>query len=72
MMQSGDPFLAAVVTKGVDVVSVAHLGWRLTAHQRTALDWLAPTCQVQGCDATVRVENDHRLDWATCRMALWP
>lgn len=70
MMESGDPFLAAVVTKGVDVVNVAHLGRRPTAHQRTALDWLAPTCQVQGCDATVRLENDHRVDWAKSRITL--
>ncbi len=46
MIDSGDPFLTAVATKGVDVVSVAHLGRRPTAHQQTALEWLYPTCAV--------------------------
>lgn len=70
MMESGDPFLAAVVTRGVDVVSVAHLGRRPNAYQQTALDWLAPTCRVLGCDAAARLEYDHRHDWADTHVTL--
>ncbi|MFP5376913.1 MAG: hypothetical protein ACLGIO_09055 [Acidimicrobiia bacterium] len=70
MMASGDPFLAAVVTKGVDVVSVAHLGRRPSAFQQTALDWAAPTCRVEGCDAAGRLENDHRHGWAATRLTV--
>lgn len=70
MIATGDPFLAAVVTQGVDVVSVAHLGRRPSAFQQTALDWLAPTCRVEGCDATVRLEDDHRHDWADTHVTL--
>ncbi len=36
LIEDGDPFLAAVVTKGVDVCTAAHLGRQPSAHQRTA------------------------------------
>ncbi len=71
MIDSGDPFLTAVATKGVDVVGVAHLGRRPTAHQRTALEWLHPTCAVEGCSAVARLEMDHREDWATTHVTLF-
>ena len=48
-MDCGDPILKAVVTRGKDVVSVAHLGRRPTAAQQTALDWLFPSCAAEGC-----------------------
>jgi hypothetical protein len=70
MMASGDAFLAAVVTKGVDVASVIHLGRRPTVYQGTALDWLAPTCTTEGCNATARLETDHRVDWAKTKITL--
>ena len=47
LMESGDPFLKAVVTKGKDVVNVTHLGRRPNAHQKSALDWMFPTCAVE-------------------------
>ena len=64
LLDTGDPFLAAVVTKGDKVVGVAHLGRRANAHQQTALEWLYPTCAVEGCSAIAWLENDHRVDWA--------
>ena len=64
MIDSGDPFLAAVVTKGVDVASVIHLGRRATATQMTALEWLSPKCSNLGCNNTARLEIDHVRDWA--------
>ena len=70
MIDSGDPFLTAVATRGVDVVGVAHLGRRPTAHQQTALQWLYPTCAVEGCHAVARLEMDHREDWATTHVTL--
>ena len=70
MVASGDAFLAAVVTKGVDVASVVHLGRRPTVYQSTALDWLAPTCTTEGCNGAVRLETDHRVDWAKTRVTL--
>lgn len=70
MMATGDPFLAAVVTKGHDVHTVAHLGRRPTAHQRTALDWLDPRCRAEGCDRTMGLEIDHRVDWSHTEVTL--
>ena len=64
MIDTGDPFLAAVVTKGERVVGVAHLGRRANAHQQTALEWLSPGCTVRGCAAVAFLQTDHRVDWA--------
>jgi len=64
LVETGDPFLAAIVTRGQAVVGVAHVRRRPTAHQQSALEWLYPTCAVEGCSATTWLENDHRVDWA--------
>jgi hypothetical protein len=71
MIDCGDPFLAAVVTKGEAVVGVAHLGRRPTAAQRTALQWLYPTCAAQGCTSVARLEIDHRVDWAKSHLTVF-
>jgi hypothetical protein len=59
-----EAFLALVLTKGKDVINVVHLGRQFTEHQKTALEWRDPECSVLGCSATVRLERDHREDWA--------
>ena len=64
-MDCGDPILKAVLTKGKDVVSVAHLGRRPTAAQQTALDWLFPSCAAEGCGTrAAHLQSDHRVDWS--------
>jgi hypothetical protein len=63
IMARGDTFLAAVITKGKAICGVAHLGRHPTMFQRTALEWLYPTCAVEGCNASVQ-EWDHRIDWS--------
>ena len=65
-MDSGDLFLAAVVTKGVDVATVAHLGRKPTAYQTTALQWRDTTCRVECCTRPP-AEWDHHQDWATTK-----
>lgn len=70
MIGSGNAVLAAVVTKGVDVVNVAHLGRRATAFQRSALEWRGPSCAVVGCNTTEGLEIDHTEDWATSKLTL--
>ena len=65
LLDTGDPFLAAVVTRGQQIVGVAHLGRRATAAQQTALEWLFPTCAAEGCASSAFLENDHRVDWAS-------
>src|SRR3954451_20389634 len=67
LVEHQDPFIAAVVTKGVDVISVTHLGRNPTAYQLTALLWQQPECTRFGCNRTARLENDHRDDWAKTR-----
>jgi hypothetical protein len=65
LIESGDPFLAAVATKGEAVVGVAHLGRRPTARQQSALEWLYPACAAEGCPALGQhLQTDHRVDWA--------
>jgi Domain of unknown function (DUF222) len=52
-----------VITDGVDVLNVTHLGRGPTAAQKAALLWTNPTCSVLGCPRT-RLEFDHREPWA--------
>lgn len=63
-IEQDDPFIAAVVTRGTDVLGVTHFGRKATAHQRTALEWLYPTCSVESCHARARLEIDHSTPWA--------
>jgi hypothetical protein len=70
MMGTGDPFLAAVVTKGHDVINVAHLGRKPLAHQQTALQWLDPTCPVKGCNTSVGLQIDHVQDWSKTKVTI--
>jgi hypothetical protein len=59
-----DAVLKVLVTKGVDVVAVAHAGRTVPAHLRTALEERDPQCCVPGCDIRHGLEIDHRIPWA--------
>ena len=63
ILAQGDTFLAAVLTRGVKVTGVAHLGRRPTVAQVSGLQWLYPSCAVEGCSVPAR-QWDHRDDWA--------
>jgi hypothetical protein len=71
LMATEDPFLAAAVTRGEEVVGVAHLGRRPNAHQKTALEWLYPTCAVEGCNSLAYLEIDHRQDWSHTHVTIF-
>lgn len=71
MLETGDPFLAAIVTKGANIVGIAHLGRRPTARQRSALEWLYPTCAAEGCNSLTFLEFDHREDWSKTRLTVF-
>jgi hypothetical protein len=60
----------AVATRGQQVQGVAHLGRKPTAAQQTALEWIHPTCAVEGCPHTARLERDHRAPWAETKITL--
>jgi hypothetical protein len=62
----GEAIVKLVITRGVDVLNVTHLGRGPTAAQRAALLWTNPTCSVQGCHRA-RIESDHREPWAETR-----
>jgi hypothetical protein len=71
VLEHGNPFLKAVITKGRDVVGVAHLGRRPNTHQATALDWMYPTCAVEGCGVrTDWCQADHREPWSDTHFTL--
>jgi hypothetical protein len=59
-----DAFLKAVVTDGVDVHKVVHLGRRPPAVLVTALEELSQQCVRAGCDATRNLDIDHNQPWA--------
>jgi len=60
----GDAILKLVITKGVDVANVVHLGRGATAAQRIALLWSKPKCANIACSSRF-VDLDHRDPWAT-------
>jgi len=60
----GESILKLVITKGVDVLHVTHLGRGVSMAQQIALCWKQPVCTRQGCGKQRRLENDHRDDWA--------
>ena len=62
----GEAILKLVITNGVDVANVTHLGRGPTAAQKIALLWTNPTCAVEGCHRR-RIEYDHRKPWAQTR-----
>jgi hypothetical protein len=59
----GESILKLVITKGVDVMNVTHLGRGATIAQNVALMWTSPECTRSGCTRTFRLENDHRAEW---------
>lgn len=66
MLETHDPFIKAILTKGKDVASVTHLGRRPNRAQLTALQWIYPTCAAEGCGRSSSwLQSDHREDW--CR-----
>lgn len=59
----GDAILKLVITRGVDVANVTHLGRGPTAAQRIALLWTSPSCTNSRCSHTLQIQHDHRKPW---------
>lgn len=59
-----DAVVKLVVTRGVDVANVTHLGRRATEAMATAMQWGSARCTNIACDHDRFVEGDHRLGWA--------
>jgi Domain of unknown function (DUF222) len=60
----GESILKLVITSGVDVVNVTHLGRGPSAAQRIAALWTTPACANSLCSHTLAIEHDHRSPWA--------
>ena len=58
-----DAFIAAVITKGRDVINAAHLGRGLNAHQRTAIEAIGLRCSNIACNRTIATQIDHRVTY---------
>ena len=63
----GDAVLKLVITRGVDVVNVTHLGRGPTTAQRIALLWASPWCTNSRCSHTLQIQHDHRKPWTEVR-----
>lgn len=55
----GDAVGKLVISDGVDVTTVCHLGRTVPAHVETALEARDRTCVVPACDVAVSLEVDH-------------
>ncbi len=55
----GDAWLKLVVSDGVDVQHVTHMGRTIPAHLRSALEARDPVCVVPGCSTAHGLEIDH-------------
>ena len=71
MIATGDPVLKAIVTEGKKVLGVVHMRRRPNAYQKSALDWMFPTCAANGCSTRACfLETDHREDWARTHVTM--
>jgi hypothetical protein len=65
---SEDAILKVLITNGVDVMTVAHGGYAIPAHLRSALEVRDPKCIVPHCDVTRNLEKDHRNAYGRTRV----
>ena len=65
--QLSDAFVKVLVTDGVDVSTVCHIGRSVPAHVQSALEERDPQCVVPGCDTSQGLENHHwDMPYADC------
>ena len=57
----GDALCHLVITNGIDVTTICHLGRAIPAALKIALMERDPTCVVPGCDVATGLEIDHRI-----------
>jgi hypothetical protein len=59
-----NPFIVGLISKGEDLTTGFHFGRHPSALQRSALEFLSPTCTVEGCSAKTGLQFDHRHDYS--------
>lgn len=68
LLATESPFIVGLLTKGQALSGVYHHGRHPNAHQRSALDFLYPTCAAEGCSSRAGLQYDHREDFARTRI----
>lgn len=68
LLATENPFITGILTRGEAVVGVYHHRRHPNAHQRSALDFLYPTCAAQGCPTRAGLQYDHRHDYSTSKI----
>jgi hypothetical protein len=63
-----DAYLKIILTRGVNVIGVAHGGRTIPAHLRSALEVRDPKCIVPRCDVRRNLEIDHRESFGRTRV----
>ncbi len=61
---SSNAIVKALVTDGVDVTRVVHLGRSVPAALRTAIEVRDPACSIEGCEIDRHLEIDHNVPFA--------
>jgi len=64
----GESIMQLVLTNGEAVIDVVNLGRKPTVAQMIAKLFADAACTAQGCDRAVRLEFDHRTDWARVKV----
>jgi len=64
LLATDNPFIGGILTKAQELVGVYHHRRHPNAHQRSALDFLYPTCAAEGCSSRDGLQYDHRHDYA--------
>jgi hypothetical protein len=64
LLATENPFVVGILTKAQALVGVYHHGRHPNTYQRSALDFLYPTCAAQGCSSRDGLQYDHRHDYA--------
>jgi len=64
LLANGNTFVVGVLTRAKEVVGIYHHGRHPNAHQKSALDFVYPTCAVSGCVSRAGLQSDHRKEWS--------
>jgi hypothetical protein len=68
LIATENPFIVGLLTKGEALIGVYHHGRHPNAYQRSALDFLHPTCAAKGCSARAGLQYDHREDYSKTKI----
>ena len=70
LLETENPFIVGIITKGQTVVGVYHHGRRPNAHQQSALDFLYPRCAALGCNRST-LDYEHRENFADTHITMF-